>query len=586
MTLELHLTTLLIAAVAAAAALIAIWAAMSPRHWFWRALGVWAIVAAMLPIRVYEPAMVFAISLPLVVLIIRGMICLSGRWPANRVAASQRVSAFRFKLIDLLLAMLLLGLALAAMLHVARNLHAREFRPRTVNEIVLPAAAVVVVTVLGWCIVSGVRRGWAAAGLMVAIPAAGFILWSELPWLLLLDSQFSIYYVMPSQELDRRAFLLTILGLTEFAGLFVVGLAALKYAPSSIHRLRWWQTVRLASFAALVGGLGLLYAQMLWLAPFPPSLVPSENNYVRIREIAERVERLNESSISSADLEPGDPEVAEELRGLYRELLVLLETPNALPDDLSSDDWRALDARTSPDGFKTMRVLSRALVAESQAAAASNDIEQAVELALADLRLGTMLCRNAIMIDTLIGLAVLNNGGKQLATLRDNVDPATSRRISNAVRSLESTLEPEPTVIVRDLAFCDRTYGWQSRLLNVVVGLTGGSLEYLESQQAFIDGVNRWRAISRLLQTDLALRRHRDQQGSFPQALAELVPNELSALPIDPFTQRPLVYCTAGGEFTLYSVGRDRQDNGGRFGNASEALKEGYDFDLDTLTRP
>jgi hypothetical protein len=577
---------LLIASVAAAGALVAIWAATSSRHWFWRALAIWAFVAAMLPIRAYEPALVFAISLLLVALVVRSVNWLNLRGQANDPVAIQSAFAFRFRLSDVLLAMFLLGLALAAMTHVARNLTKREFHPRTVNEIILPAAAVVAVAVLCWCIVCGLRRRWASVALIVAIPALGWFLWSELPWLLLLDSKFSFYYVMPSQDLDRLAFLLTILGLAEFAGLVVIVLAALRYAPSSIHRSRFWPSVRIGGCVVLGCGLGLLYVQMLWLAPFPPSLVPSNNNYARIREIAEQVERLNESSLASADLEANDPEAAEQLRDLYRELLALLDSPNALPDDLSTGGWRALDARTSSEWFSTSRVLGRALAAESQSAAGSSDRERAVEMALADLRFGIMHCRNAIMIDALVGLAVLGNGGKQLAVLRERVDPATSRKIGEALRSLESGIEPESTVIRRDMAFCERAYGWQARLSNILEEITEPPPEQRESWRAFVDAVNRWRAISRLLQTDLALRRYRDRHSSLPSTLAELVPDELPNVPIDPFSGQALIYRAADGDFTLYSVGRDRQDNAGRFTNQVSSHGKGYDLDVDTLTRP
>jgi hypothetical protein len=183
--------------------------------------------------------------------------------------------------------------------------------------------------------------------------------WTELPWLLLLDHEFSDYYVMPSQNLDRRAFLLTMLGLAEFAGLLMVVLAAQRYAPSSIRRSRLWQSVRVAGYTAVGGGLGLVYVQMLWVAPFPPPLVAVNNHYERILQITEQVQRLNETSLATADLEPFDPEAAEQLRGIYRELIGLLDWPNALPDDLPAADWQGLHARTSVERFHLWRTLGR-----------------------------------------------------------------------------------------------------------------------------------------------------------------------------------------------------------------------------------
>src|SRR5215510_6633514 len=113
MTLDLHITAIVLAVTAAAAALVAAWAATSLWHWFWRALAIWACIAALLPIRAYEPAVVFAISLPIATLAIRRLVGLKQGWQAISRVLRQKSLIPRFKLIDLLLAMTLLGLALA-----------------------------------------------------------------------------------------------------------------------------------------------------------------------------------------------------------------------------------------------------------------------------------------------------------------------------------------------------------------------------------------------------------------------------------------------------------------------------------------
>ena len=76
--------------------------------------------------------------------------------------------------------------------------------------------------------------------------------------------------------------------------------------------------------------------------------------------------------------------------------------------------------------------------------------------------------------------------------------------------------------------------------------------------------------------------------------LDKLVPAYLPELPLDPHSGRPLLYRAAAADFLLYSVGKDRIDNGGHFTNAKSYLPtaspgqsdRGYDFDLDTFTRP
>jgi hypothetical protein len=70
----------------------------------------------------------------------------------------------------------------------------------------------------------------------------------------------------------------------------------------------------------------------------------------------------------------------------------------------------------------------------------------------------------------------------------------------------------------------------------------------------------------RLIVTSLALERFRDKHGSYPNALAGLVPEFLKAIPLDFMDGQPLRYRrTEESRFALYSVGLDCVDNGGKF---------------------
>ncbi len=70
----------------------------------------------------------------------------------------------------------------------------------------------------------------------------------------------------------------------------------------------------------------------------------------------------------------------------------------------------------------------------------------------------------------------------------------------------------------------------------------------------------------RLIVTALALERYRNKHGSYPKALAGLVPEFLKAAPLDFMDGQPLRYRrTDESHFALYSVGLDCMDNGGKF---------------------
>jgi hypothetical protein len=69
----------------------------------------------------------------------------------------------------------------------------------------------------------------------------------------------------------------------------------------------------------------------------------------------------------------------------------------------------------------------------------------------------------------------------------------------------------------------------------------------------------------RLAQTAIALERFRAaNMGRYPDALTELVPKYIAAVPNDPFDGQPLRYMKAGvGGYLLHSIGPDLKDDGG-----------------------
>ncbi len=63
--------------------------------------------------------------------------------------------------------------------------------------------------------------------------------------------------------------------------------------------------------------------------------------------------------------------------------------------------------------------------------------------------------------------------------------------------------------------------------------------------------------------TAIALELYRRKHGAWPESLAQLVPATMPALPIDRFDGRTLRYRVKEGKPLLYSVGTDREDDGG-----------------------
>lgn len=76
------------------------------------------------------------------------------------------------------------------------------------------------------------------------------------------------------------------------------------------------------------------------------------------------------------------------------------------------------------------------------------------------------------------------------------------------------------------------------------------------------------RTNERLLDTLIALRIYKDEHGEFPDELKSLTPRYCKSVPLDPYSGKPLIYKKQGDHFLLYSIGRNRVDDGGELDQA------------------
>jgi len=62
----------------------------------------------------------------------------------------------------------------------------------------------------------------------------------------------------------------------------------------------------------------------------------------------------------------------------------------------------------------------------------------------------------------------------------------------------------------------------------------------------------------------VAILRYKQDNGNYPENLSELLEaGLLKELPMDPFSNKPVVYRKMDDDFTLYSVGLNFEDDGG-----------------------
>ena len=189
------------------------------------------------------------------------------------------------------------------------------------------------------------------------------------------------------------------------------------------------------------------------------------------------------------------------------------------------------------------------------------------------------------MIDDLIGRATMSGGYRELCSLRGDIDVPTAQGVISALQPLDTSWESTRTIIQRDMAYCERVFGWQCRLSNMIQRVTDGEPTKWKNFAPLATDRGTWGAVNRLLQVDCAIRVFEHEHGRLPESLQELTPSIFSASSFDPFTGGAFIYRpSADRRFTLYSLGHDRQDDGGKFTDFPIYNRDkGYDLDLETL---
>jgi hypothetical protein len=91
-----------------------------------------------------------------------------------------------------------------------------------------------------------------------------------------------------------------------------------------------------------------------------------------------------------------------------------------------------------------------------------------------------------------------------------------------------------------------------------------GARQLLPNAPRLVDACLRHRAMAHCAVAALAAERHRLKNGRWPDKLADLVPKLLPEVPADPYDGQPLRYVRTVDGVTVYSVGPDGKDNGGK----------------------
>jgi hypothetical protein len=166
---------------------------------------------------------------------------------------------------------------------------------------------------------------------------------------------------------------------------------------------------------------------------------------------------------------------------------------------------------------------------------------------------------------------MLGRGGTLRLASRSGYEPLLARhcnavsiaKAGEIVAALEQMLagrEPLQVLGARELVNWERSQGWQGKLQSLLApNRTNPAL--LASAQ---DDYFRSELSLHSVQILYAMRLYQDEHGRLPKELTELAPECMSQVPLDPYTEQPLVYEPSDATYRLYSVGPNGVDEGGK----------------------
>ena len=220
----------------------------------------------------------------------------------------------------------------------------------------------------------------------------------------------------------------------------------------------------------------------------------------------------------------------------------------------------SFDSEATVAGMVELRSLARASTGRGRLSSREGDFTRAANVHLQTVEFGHRIRKKGLIIHHLVGVACSGMGRVGLYEVKDALPPARCLDIASEILQLELDGEPIDLLVRRDEAWVQRTYGWHGHLHQIMEKIVGE-----DSKDLLKDTFSRELATMRLLRTEFALVAFQKENGKLPQKLTQLIPRYLSEIPADPFSvaSEPFKYRIDGESYVLYSLGSDRDDDGG-----------------------
>lgn len=177
------------------------------------------------------------------------------------------------------------------------------------------------------------------------------------------------------------------------------------------------------------------------------------------------------------------------------------------------------------------------------------------------------LIRPDQLFEAFVGLSVdwnttMETMNRQYDTLVQIVKAADPRERDRQLAALDLTLKAQRAETATVKTLVTNVLGG-SKYRGSTVGKTLGQLLLPAVTQVF-EADNRLKMRRQTAIAGLAALEYKAATGQFPAELSDLVPKYLPALPVDLYTGEALHWKSTEAGFRIYSVGRNRQDDGGR----------------------
>lgn len=534
-----------------AGSLLAIWAAFGRGHWAIRSIAALAPVMLLFLIGASDLVAFFLIHVGLMVAILnfwrftwRTVHRIRGRHLPATVA--------RYSVRDAMALFLVLGLIFAAVNYIDTEMVAKWRNGKGNNPLLLAFPVCASLTGLAaCCLVFGPRRRLIARALFSAACIGGAIF---------LLCQPSANVILPAAPRGYQVWL-PILSLV-LTLLCLFGIQTSGWLPYVAHgfdesrrtvRRRTLIVGRMALVAAMAFvwlPLLVVYGDLIIRAPIPP-MSSGENHFSEIVE-------------TGKERAPWGPNVdIEELA----DVSVAGETKRRERIDqagqLVRKPWRvqlSYSARDDATAVLALRGLQNVFATEFLHSDLHEQVQRGNDLELASLTVA-LKARHDGELHFFLHSLTMEREVMSIFKPRSSIY-YVSPSVVYAVQKLDDEY-PENNWLAFNRAWEDRALDWPERVYYRLARRLAK-----KEWDDFVAMVNRThlenRMQLRLFLSQLALRQYQKTHADYPETLDQLVPEILPRVPLDPFSDKPLVYRRHDTEsFMLYSVGPDGVDNGG-----------------------